>query len=167
VHSRDQDLIIGTHGRGIFIIDDISPLQQMGNSKEGSVHLYKPRTATIYAPISSPSFSGDRKFNGANPSSSAKVWYQVKNESKDGYQIKIVDITGKELIKMESEQKPGLYSISVPVGRAPSNFRRGGSRRGGNNRPPTVLSAGQYRVELISKNEKENQSVVLTVEKAE
>ncbi|MDB4413357.1 hypothetical protein N9189_02415, partial [Pirellulaceae bacterium] len=167
VHSREQDLIIGTHGRGIFIVDDISPLQQMGNKNDGSVHLYTPRTATIYAPISSSSFSGDRKFNGPNPSSSAKVWYRVTNELKDEYQIRIVDISGKELVKMETEQKPGLYSVSVPVGRPSSNFSRGGSRRSGNNRPPTVLSAGQYRVELISKDEKEKQSVVLKVEAAE
>ena len=29
IHPRDNDLIVGTHGRGIFILDDISPLQQM------------------------------------------------------------------------------------------------------------------------------------------
>lgn len=171
VHPRDQDLILGTHGRGIYIVDDISPLQQMDKKKEGLVHLYEPRTATIYSAISSSTFSGDRKFNGPNASSSAKIWYRVTEEFKDGYEIRIVDISGKELVKVEPEQKPGLHSLSVPVGRPTQGIRRGGSGRGssgrGNTRPPTVLPEGQYRVELVSKNEKENQSVVLKVEKGE
>ena len=44
VHPRDNDLVIATHGRSIYIMDDISPLQATtGETMAEDVHLYEPR----------------------------------------------------------------------------------------------------------------------------
>jgi photosystem II stability/assembly factor-like uncharacterized protein len=49
VHPRDNDLIVGTHGRGIYIFDDISPLQQMSQKVlDSDVHLFEVRPGTIW-----------------------------------------------------------------------------------------------------------------------
>ena len=43
IHPRDSDLVLGTHGRGMFIVDDISALQNMADVKADAVNLLKPR----------------------------------------------------------------------------------------------------------------------------
>ena len=42
VHPRDNDLIVGTHGRSIWIIDDITPLQQLADAR----HRRRTRTCS-------------------------------------------------------------------------------------------------------------------------
>ena len=49
VHPRDNDLIVGTHGRGIYILDDITPLQQMSQKvMDSDAHLFEVRPGTIW-----------------------------------------------------------------------------------------------------------------------
>ena len=46
VHPRDGDLVLGTHGRGALIMDDITPLQQLtGDVLASDEHLFQPRNA--------------------------------------------------------------------------------------------------------------------------
>ena len=48
VHPRDNDLIVGTHGRGIYIIDDITPLQQLTDKVlDFEVTLFDVRPGTL------------------------------------------------------------------------------------------------------------------------
>ncbi len=45
VHKRDRDLVVATHGRGFWILDDLTPLHQISDAiRRDPVHLYKPRT---------------------------------------------------------------------------------------------------------------------------
>ena len=49
IHPREKDLIIGTHGRGIWIMDDISPLQEMNEKvKSKEIHLFNQSEAKIW-----------------------------------------------------------------------------------------------------------------------
>jgi ligand-binding sensor domain-containing protein len=49
VHPRDNDLVLGTHGRSIWIIDDITPLQQMTDAiSTTDAHLFEVRKATAW-----------------------------------------------------------------------------------------------------------------------
>ncbi len=49
IHPRDNDLIVGTHGRGIYIIDDISAFQQMSQKVlDSDAHLFEVRPGTIW-----------------------------------------------------------------------------------------------------------------------
>ena len=49
VHPRDNDLVIGTHGLGIWIMDDIAPLQELSSEVMAAAgHLYPVRRATSY-----------------------------------------------------------------------------------------------------------------------
>ena len=45
VHPRANDLIIGTHGRSMFVLDDLAPLQQLDEAERAGVFLFKPRAA--------------------------------------------------------------------------------------------------------------------------
>ncbi len=70
VHPRDHDLIAGTHGRGLYVLDDITPLQQFTTAVGSSaVHLFEQRTATWWVDQSRGGQFGDNTFAGRNPPS--------------------------------------------------------------------------------------------------
>src|SRR3954462_6080390 len=53
IHPRDNDLLIGTHGRGIYIIDDITPLERFADAQSAAVTLFPTKAVTQYNPNSS------------------------------------------------------------------------------------------------------------------
>jgi len=77
IHPRDNDMILGTHGRSIWILDDISPIQQLAPQVLSSnLHLFDIRTAYLFRTESDtpPGFGfGWRMFQGPNPPYGALV----------------------------------------------------------------------------------------------
>lgn len=70
VHPRDNDLIAGTHGRGLYVLDDITPLQQLKPAVTSTaVHLFDQRTATLWVDQSRGGQFGDNTYAGSNPPS--------------------------------------------------------------------------------------------------
>ncbi|MGE0455718.1 MAG: WD40/YVTN/BNR-like repeat-containing protein [Vicinamibacteria bacterium] len=70
IHPRDNDLIAGTHGRGLYVMDDITPLQQLAPAATApAVHLFEQRTATWWVDQSRGGQFGDDTWAGANPPS--------------------------------------------------------------------------------------------------
>jgi len=114
VHPRDNDLIIGTHGRSAYILDDISFLREISgiplNKKDG-VHLFKPLDTYQFrrSNVSSYSTRGDTEFAGKNRTYGAVITYffngdeHKKNETRK-------DRKKSEKLKREKEKgksKPG------------------------------------------------------------
>lgn len=68
IHRRDADLIAGTHGRSIWILDDISPLQQLSPAvRAAAAHLFEQRPATLWENLSRGGQRGHDWFAGDNP----------------------------------------------------------------------------------------------------
>ena len=68
VHPREGDLIAATHGRSIWILDDITPLQQLTPEVRASeLHLFDQKTATRWQGISRGATRGHKLFMGRNP----------------------------------------------------------------------------------------------------
>ena len=68
IHPREGDLIAGTHGRSVWILDDITALQQLTPEVMGSdLHLFKQKTATKWRGISRGATRGHKLFMGRNP----------------------------------------------------------------------------------------------------
>jgi hypothetical protein len=68
IHPRDNDLIAGTHGRSIFILDDITPLQQLTlevRARDG--YLFEQRHATLWENVSRGGQRGHFWWAGENP----------------------------------------------------------------------------------------------------
>jgi hypothetical protein len=61
VHPRDNDLVIATHARGFYVLDDVTPLQKMASSEfKGALALFPPLPAVRYTPASDTSVLGNR-----------------------------------------------------------------------------------------------------------
>ena len=100
---KNDDLIVATHGRAFWILDDISPLRQM-NATMASVeaHLYQPATAIRYR---GPGFSLPATLPvGANPPSGVIIDYFLKSVTKDAAELEILDAKGK-VVKTFSSKK--------------------------------------------------------------
>jgi len=87
VHPRENDLIIGTHGRSIYIIDDISPLREISDEvMQKKLHLFKVQDAYQFQQgrMSSYLSPGDTFFTGENKRMGAVItYYLIPSERKE------------------------------------------------------------------------------------
>jgi len=101
---KNDDLIVATHGRAFWILDDISPLRQiMASTASEDAHLYQPASAIRYRgagftlPATVPV--------GANPPTGVIIDYFLKSKPKDGVTLEVLDSKGK-VIRKYSSKKP-------------------------------------------------------------
>jgi hypothetical protein len=101
---KDGDLVVATHGRSFWILDDLSPLEQytaeIGNA---DFHLYKPRAAYR---IRGGGFGGGGGATGQNPPSGVVVYYNLKDAPKDEVTLEVLDAQGKLVRKYSSKADP-------------------------------------------------------------
>ena len=92
IHPRDFDLVAGTHGRSIWIADDITPLQQLSDEVLGSdVHLFENRVGTKWLNFSKGRIQSYFKFRGGNPPRGAPISFYLRSEPQDSVKIEIED----------------------------------------------------------------------------
>ena len=77
VQRQYNDLVIGTHGRGVWILDDIQPLVELAEALEQEVHVFTPRTATAWERWSRGSTLGQSTFTGTNPQPGAWIQFHL------------------------------------------------------------------------------------------
>ena len=129
VHPRDNDLIVGTHGRSIWILDDITPLQQMTDAvTTADAHLFDVRQATAWAnDITKASGLGaDKHFRGQNPQGGTAISYYLKAASTGDVKITISDAGGRVVREMDGTKEAGLNRVQWNLGPTPVLTGRGG-----------------------------------------
>ena len=109
IHPRENDLVVGTHGRG-FYITDISPLQELTQELLVSdVHLFEIEPQVQWVMPSQPAVSA-QNFEGENQPHGVVVNYYSKGERPDGVSIRIYD--GTRLInEIKGSGAAGLNSV--------------------------------------------------------
>jgi photosystem II stability/assembly factor-like uncharacterized protein len=149
IHPRDKDLVIATHGRGIWIIDDITPLRALtpaNLAKEAAFIEARPTFQTI--PAGGGWVNGDAVFTGANPTDEAVItYYQQKRHIFGDLKIEILDESGKLLSTVPSSKRRGLnrasWSMRLKAPRVPTAASAAFSAATG----PRVLP-GNYTVRM-------------------
>jgi len=90
VHPRENDLILGTHGRGIWIFDDISFIREIHNEMlEKEAHLFRIRPAMRHAIKPTRYGIGDREYTAENPPYGALITFYLKNKLEDNKDLKL------------------------------------------------------------------------------
>jgi photosystem II stability/assembly factor-like uncharacterized protein len=101
---KDNDLVVGTMGRSIWILDDITPLRELTAAvAEQPVHLFTP--APVVRWRSAGGFSFDGQGAAPNPPDGAVIHYRLKKRPANPIRLAVVDAAGKELFA--SVSKPG------------------------------------------------------------
>ena len=80
IHPRDNDMILATHGRSIWILDDLTPIQHAAAALATDATLFDIRPAMTFfdAPEDRPRWLGDRPFWGTNPTFGAALSFYLK-----------------------------------------------------------------------------------------
>ena len=131
VHPRENDLILATHGRSLWIFDDATPLQRMNQQiLDSSAYLFPIRPALRYSSRFSRYGIGDKQFLGPNPPAGALITYYLKDkvDEKTTFKVEVFDRDGKLVQEIEKPaREKGLNRIAW-------NLRFGGPEV---RRPPT------------------------------
>lgn len=114
VHTRDNDLIVATHGRSLYILDNVTPLQQLTAEVLGKdAWLFPPRPA--FGANLLPGFidwDGKAIFRGLNPSPGASLSFYVKAYTGDEVKITIKNAEGQPVAKLTAPGTPGIGRVS-------------------------------------------------------
>jgi len=89
IHPRDKDLVVGTHGRSFWVLDDMTPLAEWSESLDKPVHVYSIRPTTLFHYWKDTSYRGQEEWTGPNPDYGAIISFIVNsNESQAVIEIK-------------------------------------------------------------------------------
>ncbi|ANM32234.1 hypothetical protein ABI59_12845 [Acidobacteria bacterium Mor1] len=122
IHPREHDLILGTHGRGILIVDDLTPLRNLtAETLDAKGALLPSRVAFMTSPSSSQTFNGDNEFVGSTAPGGATIAYYLKKRHMFGdLKIEIYDPEGNWITTLPTTKRRGLNRVSWSMrGRAP------------------------------------------------
>src|SRR5262245_6188035 len=139
VHPRDNDLVVATHARGFYILDDMTSLQAMAapGADRTKATLFPPMRATRYTPASDTSTLGNRVWTARNKPYGAIISYDLPSPASR-VQVTIADADGRTVNAFNAPGSAGLNrtvwnlsEASACGGEMPANGRRGGRGRGG------------------------------------
>ncbi len=143
VQKRESDLVLGTFGRGFWVLDDYSPLREMTpESLAAEASLYPLRDAYSFNPIGEAQAS-EPTWVAPNPPVGAVVTYSVGRAlaANTRLVLTITDDSGKQVRRMDVSKEPGLRRVvwnlradppaASPAGRAGGAGGRGGAQGGG------------------------------------
>jgi photosystem II stability/assembly factor-like uncharacterized protein/uncharacterized membrane protein YgcG len=165
IHPRDNDMILATHGRSIWILDDATPIQQASEARRAETFLFDIRPAMQYNLANNRGFVTDKPFRGRNPDYGALITYHLRSEPKQ-LALRIRDASGtlvREIMgdDVRDKRKAGLNRIAWDLRHQPlppSAGQQGGPGGGGGGggggfgggglNGPNVLP-GEYRVTLV------------------
>ena len=108
IQEQFNDLVVATYGRGFFILDDLSPLQQLSPEiTTSSAHLFAPRPAYRFTNVTGNYSTNDDPTAGSNPPYGAAINYWLKSAAP--VVIEILDAAGKSVRTInDSTTRAGL-----------------------------------------------------------
>jgi hypothetical protein len=158
IHPRDNDMIVATHGRSIWILDDIRPLQQYAEAQKTDAFLFDSRGGMQFNPANDRGFIADKPFFGKNPTYGAAISYYLSKPQtsvalriRDAAGTQVRELTGNDL---RDARGAGVNRVYWDLRHQPLPPTQGlgggggGGFGGGGNNGPNVLP-GDYRVTLV------------------
>src|SRR5262249_39605898 len=106
IQKQQNDLVIGTFGRGIYVLDDYRPLRQLTAEKlKRNAILFEPRDALLYVPtrqygLKGKAFLGEQFYTGENAPFGATFTYYLAEGLKT-----------KKQLRQEAEKKAGKGDV--------------------------------------------------------
>jgi photosystem II stability/assembly factor-like uncharacterized protein len=156
VHPRDNDMIVATHGRGIWVFDDLTPFQELAQADRAEAHLFSAPAATQRVLSNNDRnkwFEGNAVFLGENPPSGATLSYRLKRAAKE-LVIAIQDREGNVVRRLTAPSEDTgagvnrlVWDLRVEPLAADASLLAGSGNWDGARTGPLVLP-GEYRATL-------------------
>jgi photosystem II stability/assembly factor-like uncharacterized protein len=149
IHPREHDLVLATHGRGIQILDDITPLRHLTPdviTKNVAVLPSRPAAQAVFASLQD--FPGDDEFTASNAPDGAVIVYYLKTRHIFGrLAVEILDSSGKVIQTLPAGARQGLnrvvWNMRLPAPKSASAPGLGARAIAG---PP--VAEGRYTVRV-------------------
>lgn len=112
IQDHFNDLVVGTNGRGLWIMDDITPLQQLTQDVlKSEVHLFALRPAYRFKTVGSILSCPNDQCSGRNPSYGASINYYFKSVPNGNVTITILDENGQTVRTLKGTKERGINRI--------------------------------------------------------
>jgi photosystem II stability/assembly factor-like uncharacterized protein len=158
-HPRDNDMIVATHGRSIWILDDATPIRQLSEAQKSAAHLFDLRPTMQFNPSNDRGFLANKGFWGKNPTYGAPISYYLATAA-ESVTIRIRDVQGTVVRELTGDLTKDARAAGVnrvywdlryePLPTPPGQQGQGGG--GGFGAAallgPNVLP-GEYRITLV------------------
>jgi hypothetical protein len=147
VHARDGDLIAATHGRSVWIVDDITPLQQLTpgvQAQDAALFDIRPAIAYLNDQQRGQHLGGQKLFVGENAPRGATINYYLKTAASGDVKVSVADGSGRTLCTSDGPKKAGINRVQWNLGApllAPQGG--GGGGRGGTGQPVNPSCSGE------------------------
>jgi hypothetical protein len=116
IQPRESDLLLATHGRGIYILDDLTPIRALTPELLAKDLVMLPsRPAVLALPASEQRFDGDSEFRGRTlPEAAAIVYYQKKRHIFGDLRLDIYDAKDQLVMSVQGDKRRGLNRVQWP-----------------------------------------------------
>ena len=94
IHPRDNDLLLATHGRGLYILDDLTPVQNLATAMTADAELFDMRPSIRWNIWTRDGNLGQRRYAGENPPNGAMISYYLKSQPEGEVNIEIANASG-------------------------------------------------------------------------
>jgi photosystem II stability/assembly factor-like uncharacterized protein len=154
VQPRENDLVIATHGRGIWIVDDLTPLRALSAEVLAKPAVFLPgRPVQQRMPANGGWVDGDAVFVGQNPPGGAAIGYYQRTRHLFGpIKLEILDADGKVVDTLSPNKGRGINRVFWPMTVKPPRVPRAAQVAGAGFQGPRV-PPGTYTVRLTKGGE--------------
>jgi hypothetical protein len=146
VHPRDGDLIVASHGRSIWIADDITPLQQLTPAAAAQdAVLFDVRPAIAYQNDFhyDEYVGGYKQFEGENAPRGTAIQFYLKSGATGDAKISVMDLAGNALCESTVAASAGIHRVQWSLATPLANAGGGrGGRAGGGGAAAGAAGAG-------------------------
>ncbi len=154
IHPRENDLVLATHGRGIMIIDDITPLRHISTETLDEEVAFLPSRPYILRNAGSiQDFRGNDEFVGDNPPQAAMLTYYMKKRHIFGdMYIEVYDQEGEKISTLPAGKRKGINRVPLDIRLKPPRVPKGQGLSFAGLFGPT-LSPGEYTVKIVKNDQ--------------
>ena len=132
VQAQADDLVVATHGRDFFVLDDLTALQQLPQARTQGAYLFKPRTTYdwyrwwhhIYGTGAGEAFAPHQMFVGENPPAGALITYYLPAPAKPAPKLEILDASGRIVRSLDASGHAGLNRLAWNLTETPPHAWR-------------------------------------------
>ena len=148
LQANTNDLVMGTHGRGVIIIDDISPLREINETNLSNKLYFFERDEFEIQEFGgfADNFGRETQFIGANPSLSCQIQYLLPRRHTFGKMtMEIQDMEGNKVTTLNPGKTKGINTVEWNYNMRTPKIAKGKTLSFGGFTSPTV-PAGKYKV---------------------
>ncbi len=121
IHPRENDVIIATHGRSLYVIDDVTPIRALTSDiLNKDVAMLPSRPSVLQLPAVEQRAEGDAEFRGTPlPENVIVTYYQKKRHIFGELKVELFDASGKLAASAPGDKRRGVVRVELPLREPP------------------------------------------------